>query len=639
MSISFYFDKIKLMYLNEVIPLLNLPRSQPQILSYFSAEKHNFGILVNIQVGRAKTLGLIINSQLIADKISIKKAGFNFKPLGTIANNCQIITNKQWELIKWLAEYYFLPLAGLLKIALPNKLVLKKINAENNYDTNSKKINDNQFLIGDRYNFIKKAIVECLKNGRQALLIFPNQVKLGIYWEKLKALENNMIVFDKQSGQKQFVSTYEKINNNEKKIIFGRRSSIFAPFADLGLIIVVDEENSALETWEPEIHFNAKNACLKLSELFQAKVIFTSANPSLESWYLIKKGVFSPTGDLPNISSRIQLIDSRKKLSSIILDSEVVKEVEKNLKDKKQIIIFSNRRGFSPALVCNDCGYVFQCPYCEVAMIHYQWSGINEMRCRHCGYRAIPIDLCPQCQSHLINFVGIGNQKIAEFCQKTFPSYKVEMFDSDSLKGLKNERVLFAKFENKEIDILVVTELFSKWLDKIDDNVGLSIIVSAEQITVFPDFRSEERLKNIISKLTLTSEKMFIQTLNPEKELFENIKNLDKFYENELRLRRDLFYPPYSEIIKISIKHKNKAQLTRISTYYHQVLKQRTHKSLEGGDYQILPPLPGFIPKVRNLFINDIFLKVKPGHVKERNKIIDFLPDDVSIKINPVNLT
>ncbi len=626
------------MYLNEVVPLLNLPRSQPQILSYFSAEKHDFGILANIQVGRAKALGLIINSQLIADKISIKRAGFNFKPLGMIANNHQIITAQQWELIKWLAEYYFLPLAGLLKIALPNKPILKKIGQMANQSPISKKTNDNQFIFKDDYVFIKKAVSGCLKNKQQVLLIFPNQIKLDIYWEKLKDFKEEMVIFDKQAIQKQFLLTYKQINNQEKNIIFGKRSSIFAPFADLGLIIVVDEENAALETWEPEIHFNAKNACWKLNELFQAKIIFISNNPSLESWYLIKKNIFSTYGKLSVISPRLQLIDARKKLSSVILDSEIVKETESALKRGKQVIIFSNRRGFSPALVCNDCGYVFQCPYCESAMVHYQWPGMNEMRCRHCGYKADSIDLCPQCQSHLINFVGIGNQKIAEFCQNNFPDYKTEVFDSDNLKGLKDEKVIFSKFQDKEINILVVTELFAKWLDKIDGNMGLSIIVSAEQITVFPDFRSEERLKNIILKLAQVSDKVFIQTLSPEKELFQNIQNLDKFYENELKLRRDLFYPPYSEIIKISIKHKNKAQLIRIGAYYHQLLKQRSYKLLENGDYQILPPLPGFIPKIRNLFINEIFLKVKPGHIKERNKIIDFLPDDVSIKINPINL-
>lgn len=627
------------MYLNTVVPLLNLPRSQPQSLSYFSVEKYDFGTLANIQVGRAKVLGLIIDSQPIINKISIKKAAFNFKPLEVAVGNHRIVTTEQWELIKWLADYYFLSLSGLLKIALPNKSILKKINVDNSQTINSQKNSDNQFIFGDDFSFIKKEISGYLKKDKQILLVFPNQIKLEIYQNELSEFENDMVVFDKQAGQKQFVSVCEKINKKEKRIILGKRAGVFAPFADLGLIVVVDEENSALETWEPEIHFNAKNACLKLSELFRAKIIFTSINPSLESWYLIKKNVFSVHGKFRDISSRFHFIDSRRKLSSVVLDLEIIKKVKDNLEEKKQIIIFSNRRGSSPALICNDCGYIFQCPHCEAAMVHYQWVGDNEMRCRHCGYRAKPIDLCPQCQSHLINFVGAGNQKVLEFCQKTFPGAKIGIFDSDHLKNLKDEKILFAQFASKEIDILIVTELFSKWLDKIDEEIGLSIVVSAEQITVFPDFRSEERLKNIISKLAMVSQEVFVQTLNPKKELFENIKNLDKFYENELRLRQDLFYPPYSEIIKISIRHKNKAQLTRNSAYYYQLLRQHAHKILEGKDYQILPPMPGFVPKARNLFINEIFFKMKPGHVGERNKIISFFPDDVSIKINPINLT
>jgi len=628
------------MYLNTVVPLLNLPRSQPQLLSYFSVEKCDFGTLANIQVGRAKALGLIIDSQPIVNKISIKKAAFNFKPLELIPGKHRIITTEQWELVKWLSDYYFLSLSGLLKTALPGKLILKKINVSDSQKNNSQKIGNNQFIFGDDFAFIKKEISGYLKKDKQVLLVFPNQTKLEIYQDGLKDLEDEIVVFDKQAGQKQFVSICEKINKKEKKIILGKRASVFAPFSDLGLILVIDEENSALETWEPEIHFNAKNACLKLSELFQAKIIFTSINPSLETWYLIKKNIFSVHGKFQDISSRFHFIDSRRKLSSVALDLEIVKKVKDNLEQKQQIIIFSNRRGSSPALICNDCGYIFQCPHCEAAMVHYQWVGGNEMCCRHCGYKAKPIDLCPQCRGHLINFVGMGNQKILEFCQKTFPDARVGIFDSDHLKNLKDEKALFAQFATKEIDILIVTELFSKWLDKIDQQeVGLSIVVSAEQITIFPDFRSEERLKNIILRLAMVSQEVFIQTLNPKKELFENIKNLDKFYENELRLRQDLFYPPYSEIIKISIKHRNKTQLIKNSAYYYQLLKQRAHKILEGKDYQILPPMPGFVPKARNLFVNEMFFKMKPGHVEERNKIIGFLPDDVSIKINPINLT
>lgn len=623
------------MYLNEVVPLLNLPRSHPQILSYFSAEKQNQRILANIQVGRIKTLGLIINSQLIADKISIKKAGFNFKPLGTLYNPKPIVTEQQWELIKWLAEYYFLPLSGLLKIALPNKTILKKTREVISNNKKMRKAEKNVFIFGDNFKFFKKLILEKIKMEEQVLFVFPNQIKLELYLKKLRQFYNDIAVFDKQAKQKELLLTLEQINQNKKKIIFGKRASIFAPFANLGAIVVIDEENSALETWEPEIHFNAKNACLKLKELFNSSIIFSSFTPSVESWHLINKGFFKKISKLHSPSD-LTIIDLKKTPFNTILSQKTTEEIKNILQQKKSVVIFTNRRGASPALICQDCGYIFECPHCSVPMTHYQFFGYNEMRCRHCGYKTQPIDFCPQCQSHLINSVGVGNQKVLEFCEKNFSEYKSAIFDSDNLKGLKEEKLLFEKFKNKEIDILIITELFVKFLDisKID----LGVITSAEQITVFPDFRSEERLKNIIFKLNQSCVKVIVQTLKPEKEIFENIKNLDKYYNNELKLRNDLFYPPFSEIVKITLKSKNKGLLERQANYYHQLIKQRLNRLLGPKNAQILPIMPAFVPKIKGFYLKEIFLKVRPGHTLERNKIINFLPDHTSIKINPNSL-
>ncbi len=635
MSILLAFVKIELMYLNEVVPLLNLPRSQPQFLSYFSAEAQQLGVLANIQVGRAKTLGLITKSESISDKISIKKAEFNLKPLGTLYNSNPIITQQQWNLIKWLSEYYFLPLSGLLKIALPNKAILKKTKIIIQKEEIKNKAKKNIFVFGDNYDFFKKIVAEKIKNNEQILFIFPNQIKLELYLKHLKSYGDEIAIFDKQARQKQLLSVIEQISQNTKKIIFGRRASVFAPFANLGAIIVVDEENTALETWEPEIHFNAKNACLKLAELFDCQIIFSSPTPSIESRNLIEKGFFEKIGKLYS-PSNLEIADMRKTLFDTVFSFKSLEQIKDTLKNKKQVVIFSNRRGVSPALLCQDCGYIFKCSHCDVAMTYYKFSELNEMRCRHCGYKTQPVDLCPQCQSHLINSVGIGNQKLLDFCRENFSEYATAIFDSDNLKGLKEEKELFEKFQDKKVDILIATELFSKFLDV--SNIDLSIIVSAEQITVFPDFRSEERLKNVIFKLSQSSKKLIIQTLNPEKEFFQNLKNLDKYYENELKLRRDLFYPPYSEIVKITLKSKNKGALERQAQYYHQLIKQRLNRLLDPKNTQILPIIPAFIPRIRSFYLKELIFKVKPGHTQERNKIIDFLPDDASIRINPINL-
>jgi primosomal protein N' (replication factor Y) len=427
----------------------------------------------------------------------------------------------------------------------------------------------------------------------------------------------------------------------------GLRSSIFAPFSNLGLIVVVDEENPSHETWETKIHFSSRQASFKLAELFFSQLIFVSQNPSVESWPLIQKGWFKSYDKLPELPHfKIAVTDLRKTASETIIAPAVLEDLKKIINQKGRVLVVVNRRGLAPALICEDCGYVLRCPNCEAAMVYHFIPPIIELRCHHCGFKTAPADVCPNCQSHLIKFLGVATQKTVNFLQKQFPAVVTQKFDSDNLKNIKEEKELFGQFENGKTQILVATELFFKFLDRLTSEVDLSILASAEQILVFPDFRSEERLKRIIQKLSSVSKKVAVQTFNPEKEFFQNINNLDKFYANELELRSRLFYPPYSEIIKITVSSRNPQQLNRLSQHSYQYLNQQAAKLLNPQDYKILAPAPAFIPKIKNQYLREIFLRIKrePNEltssdlIKKRNKILQFLPDDVLIKINPVNL-
>lgn len=636
------------MYINEVIPLANLPRSQAQILSYFSFQKLTWGSLVAIPLAKKTANGIVISSKAIESKINIKKSGFSLKPLKETINIGPIITKNQYLLVQWLAQYYYLPITGLFRLTLPAVKLFKKIAPFQSY-TNALKKNHNQnmHLFQDDFYFLKQKINEVVKNNRQTFILFPNQIKLEVYKERLSELSEEIIVFNKSQSQKALEKIYVDINQNRKKIIMGLRSSIFAPFYDLGLIVVVDEENSSHETWEPQIQFSAKKVAEKLAELFQSQLIFTSVNPSLENWFLMKEELLMPYGKMIAISSQsTEIVDLRKSASGTIITQNVLEEIKEVLSQKGRVLIAVNRRGLAPALVCEDCGFVVKCPNCEAAMVYHYLPPIIELRCHHCGLKKTPTDLCPNCQSHLIKFFGVATQKAVNFFQKNFPDTTVEKFDSDNLKNIKAEKECFSRFNNGQTQILVVTELFFKFLDQLTDKINLSILSSAEQILAFPDFRSEERLKRIIQKLSSASNKLVIQTFNPEKDFFQNIHNLDKFYLNELELRSRLFYPPYSEIIKITVWHRNLAQSSRLAQYFYQHLNQRAAKLFPSEDYKILPPAPAFIPKVKNRYAKEIFLRFKrdPANplsldaIINRNKLINFLPNDVSIKINPINL-
>ncbi len=636
------------MYLNEIIPLTGLPRSQPQILTYFSSQELTWGSLVAVPLSRKITDGIVVSSKIIESKINIKKSGFSLKPIKEVVNVGPVLTQNQYSLIEWLAQYYYLPLTGLLRLALPDKKFLKKMASPAfSSAAASKTACKNIHLFQDDFSFLKQKMKENIKNNRQILILFPNQIKLEIYKERLAEFNEETIIFNKSSSQKALSKLYAEINQNRKKLILGLRSSVFAPFSDLGLIVVVDEENPSHETWEPQIHFNAKKAAEKLAELFQGQLIFTSANPSLENWLLLKRNLIESRSEMPDISLRTtEIIDLRKNVSGTIITPSVMEEIRKILKEKGKILAVVNRRGLAPALICEECGFVFKCPNCEAAMVYHYLPPIIELRCHHCGLVEKPADLCPNCQSHLIKFFGLATQKAVNFFQNNFPDIKVEKFDSDNLKNIKAEKECFRRFNNGQTQILVVTELFFKFLEQLSDKIDLSILASAEQILAFPDFRSEERLKRMVQKLASASQKAVIQTFDPEKDFFQNIHNLDKFYSNELELRSWLFYPPYSEIIKITVFHRNPSQLNRLSQNFHQRLSQRSAKLFNVKDYKILPPAASFIPKVNNYYSKDIFLRFRRDPTSplslntaiKRNKVIDFLPGDVSIKVDPINL-
>jgi len=636
------------MYIHKVIPLVYLPRSQSQILSYYSSQEIPWGALVSIPLAKKTASGIVIASKPVESKISIKKADFALKSLKSLINKGPVLTSNQFNLVEWLAEYYYSPLSALLKLALPNADFLKKTAPLNHPSLNVKKTNrENIYVFGDDFNFLKKKIKETLRGGRQVFMLFPNQIKLEIYKQELAEFCEDIIVFNKQKSRKALEGLYEEINRGRKKIIMGLRSSIFAPFSNLGSIIVIEEENPSHETWETKIHFSSRQASFKLAELFFGQLIFISQNSSVESWPLIQKGWFKTYDKLPELSrSKIAVTDLRKIASESIIAPVVLEEIKKIINQKGRVLVVVNRRGLAPALICEDCGYVLKCPNCEAAMVYHFIPPIVELRCHHCGFKTAPLDICPNCQSHLIKFLGVATQKTVNFLQKQFPAAVTQKFDSDSLKNVKEEKELFGQFENGKTQILVATELFFKFLDRLANELDLSILASAEQILFFPDFRSEERLRRIIQKLSSASKKVIIQTFNPKKEFFQNINNLDKFYTNELELRSRLFYPPYSEIIKITIANRDPQQLNRLSQHLYQNLGQQAAKLLDPQDYKILAPAPAFIPKIKNQYLKEIFLKIKRSPddltsldlIKKRNKILQFLPNDVLIKINPVSL-
>lgn len=632
------------MFLISVAPIAYLPYSQNKPVSYFSLKKiEPFG-LVFVSFGNRKTEALVLNCEKIKSKIAIKKAGFQIKPIGKIINPNPIITLQQWDLLKMASTWYYNPLSSLLKNIISPIKLFENLSIKTSETKESSNIfSKPKIILTDDFVYLKNSVKEVLNKSQQALFLFPNQIKLEFYYQNFKEFHDQIFIFEKKSSKK-FFKNYQKINNNEIKIIFGKQSALFAPFNNLGLIVIVDEDSDGFETFETKIHYNVKRLALFLSEKYNIEIILTTSILSLEAFLNIqnKKYITLPFKSL-NEGLNLSLIkfqDFHAKKDGII-HLETKNTIENVLKNNGQILIYNNRRGHSPALICEDCGFIFQCPNCDAAMVYHQ-NDKPTLICHHCGFQKEASDLCPQCQSHLIQFIGFGNQKVFDYFKKNFPTYKISVFDSDHLKNLRQEKDLFCKFINGEISILIVTELFSKFFDLLEKRVDLIVIPSLEQLLVVPSFKTEEKIRKILFILSQKTHQLIVQTFDRDKLWLNNFFDKE-FYQKQLESRKIILYPPYAQLIKIQISNKNPQKTIKIADYCYNLLLKNSQKLFTDKNYILSKPISPLIARVNNLYFKEIYWRLKiEGDInfliRKRNKILSLLPDEVKIEIDPVDI-
>lgn len=638
------------MFIIDIIPLRYLPRSFPQVYSYFSLKSAKEGALAMVSVGRGECLGAVVACRLATDKLSLKKAGFKIKPLKKIINIEPVISKKQLELAHWIADYYFLPLAGVLESILPNEKILTKAIISPPPSTSKKKKN-NFYVLGDNIEWFNKKISEVLKLNRQVFLLFPNKKKMDFYIQKLSHLD--ISVWSGSQSQKKQIKEREAISNGSAKIIFGLRGAVSAPFRDLGLVGIIGEENHYFESWGRKISFNPKMAVMHLAEIFQADLALSGHLPSVESWQWAKEKVFK-------VVLNKKLVDIESKNISFVFPDfskgprkiffpESIAAIDKSLSKKENIFIFANRLGLSPALSCKECGWTIECPNCRTAMAHYQISVGFQIRCRHCGAKEVPPNVCPQCEGHLMISSGIGTQKVAKELAVMFPETKINIFDSDHIKSIKEEEKVLLDFKSNKIDIIVGTELFLKHLRNFlptKNIMGLSIIMSFGQLTNFPDFRGREKIRNLIGGLAVHSNNLIIQNFRREDIDINDWIIPERFYPQELKDRQGLLYPPFAELIKISLSGRDKVLVGKLSVEYYKKLKKILTDSFVANNFRITPPLPAVSPKMRNQYTADIFLRIKKSttnflptadYIEKRNEILSILPNEFNVQVEPIN--
>ena len=487
-----------------------------------------------------------------------------------------------------------------------------------------------------------KLIEDTLALGKQVLYLLP---EIALTTQLVTRLQNyfgeQVAIYHSKYTSQERVEVWNHIleNNSKAQIVLGARSSIFLPFDNLGLIIVDEEHEQSFKQFDPAPRYHARDTAIVLASIHHSKTLLGSATPSLESYFNARQNKYG----LVEINMRynnvlmpdIELIDikdkHKRKLMKGHFSDRLIDEMTDVLKEGQQIILFQNRRGFSPIVECNTCGHSPQCPNCDVSLTYHQYK--NQLRCHYCGYHIAMIKTCSACGSVELDSKGFGTEQIETEVKALFPNNKVARMDLDTTRGKYGYEKIITAFEQHEVDVLVGTQMLTKGLDF--RNVKLVGVLNADNMLNFPDFRAHERsfqlLLQVSGRAGRTDErgKVLIQTYNPYHTILQQVSTNDYMgmYKEQMNERYHYKYPPIYKQIKIILKHKDYNKVDAGSIWYAKSLRHIFGAAVLGPES---PP----IGRIRNQYHKNILIKIpkKQSLSKTKEAIIKVNNSFLSIK-------
>jgi primosomal protein N' (replication factor Y) (superfamily II helicase) len=465
-------------------------------------------------------------------------------------------------------------------------------------------------------NLIRKAI----ESGGQVLYLLPEIALTTQIVQRLKKIFGQaMGVYHSRFSDNERVEVWNGIVTGKLKFVVGVRSSVFLPFDNLGLIIVDEEHDGSYKQQEPSPRYHARDVAIMMGQFHHAKVVLGSATPSVESFYNAQQGRYGLVNlnkrygeaQLPSIELADMRVERQRKTVKGEFSSLLLKNIEHALHKKEQVIIFQNRRGYSPMISCEDCGWVPKCVNCAVSLTYHQYK--NSLICHYCGYRAPLPHECPTCTSPRIQTLGYGTEKLEEELNLYFPEAIVQRMDLDTTRSKTGYETIIEQFEKGETDILVGTQMVTKGLDF--DSVSLVGVFNADRMMHFPDFRSHERAFQLITQVSGRAGrrekpgKVVIQTSSPEHSVLLHILNdrYQEFYQKEIVDRKEHGYPPFTRLVEITAKHTDKKTCRNAAHHLTDALRSQ----LKG--VRILGPGEPIVSKIRNQYLMSTLVKIPRG--------------------------
>lgn len=461
-------------------------------------------------------------------------------------------------------------------------------------------------------------INDVLNLGQQVLYLVPEISLTTQLTSRLqKIFGKRLLIYHSKFSDNERVDVWKKLlSTHEPLIVLGVRSSVFLPFAKLGLVIVDEEHESSYKQYDPAPRYNARDAAIVLASMHGAMTLLGSATPAVETYYKAKNGRFGLVELLERYDNirmpEVKVVDMhdqrKRKECRGLYSNPLLVASRKALGEGKQVIMFQNRRGYAPMVECKECAWVPKCKNCDVSLVFHR--NIRELRCHYCGYSMTLPNLCPVCGQDSVETYGYGTERIADDLNEIFNEYRVARMDLDTTRNKDAYEDIIEDFSSHKTDILVGTQMVTKGLDF--ERVRVVGVLNADSILNYPDFRSNERAFNMIEQVAGRAGRknevgeVYVQTTDPNNQIIEKVKTHDYegYYDEQIDERQRFAYPPFTKIVNIYLKHKDERMVNSLAVNY--VLELR---KIFGN--RVLGPEKPIVGRVANYYIQSIMLKIE----------------------------
>ncbi len=618
-----------------------LPIPVFRLFYYSSKDDVEIGSRVKVPFGRTIQTGYVID---IFN--AIPSVNYPIKNIKEVVDQKSLISFRLMELARCMSDYYLSPLGEMLSVILP--VALRSLKRKRKIDEQLKGSYEKKEILPEQKKEVEPIMKKAVENVPAKFLVHgvTDREKTEVYMRIITDLINLkkqviMLVPEiaitaqlKEMFLKRFpvdkigiwhsritpgkkMDYIQKIFSGKLDVLVGPRSAVFAPFPNLGAIIIDDEQDPSYKNHSSPL-YDARWVAEKRSELENAVLIYGSTVPSVETLYRVRAGEINYLKtSLNDQDNQPLLIVVNMKKERKIFSKYLLDELKKTLEKKKQSIIFLNRRGYAPSVICENCGEIIKCPNCNISLVYH--SSQEKLICHWCEYRQVMPRECPACKGITFKYSGMGTQRVEKALNKIFPQARIVRMDIDSTMKSGSVDVIFKDFKYGKYDIMIGTQIVAKGWDF--SNVELVGVINSDIGLMMPDFRATERIFSLLKQVglrvcrTQNRGKVVVQTSNPEhygiKMLFE--KDMTKFFEKELSIRKDAKFPPFTKLINIVSAHKDENK-ARENIYFCKSFIEKN------GDI-LLGPAPAPVYKIRGKFRWQLLIKyLNEENIKEKLK-------------------